>query len=83
MTHLRSKVYQQSAVPWTAFGPMLREIAVCRPLLVEIGLNLPSKNLTNRYFSWLMDKGMIRLKTTAEILADEPITGLLTTERLA
>ena len=59
-------------VPWCDYGVMLREIAVANPLLIEVGLRMPNKNITVRYFDWLQRKGLIRLKTSAEIMAQEP-----------
>ena len=59
-------------VPWHEYGDMLREIAVGHPFLISIGLKIPNRKLTYRYFSWLQRRGLIRLKTTAEIMAQEP-----------
>ncbi len=59
-------------VPWHEFGGMLRKVAVGSPFLISIGLNLPTSSLTCLYFSWLHRMGLIRLKTTAEIMAQEP-----------
>ena len=65
-------VASEPAVPWHEYGDMLREIAVCHPFLISIGLNIPNRKLTYRYFSWLQRRGLIRLKTTAEIMAQKP-----------
>jgi len=51
---------------------MLREIAVCHPFLISVGLRIPNRKLTYRYFAWLQRWGLIRLKTTAEIMAQKP-----------
>lgn len=59
-------------VPWHEYGDMLREIAVGHPFLIAVGLAIPNRKLTYRYFCWLQRKGLIRLKTTAEIMAQTP-----------
>jgi hypothetical protein len=59
-------------VPWHEYGEMVREITICRPFLVELGLAMPNSSLRSRYFSWLHRKGLIRLKTTTELMMQEP-----------
>ena len=59
-------------VPWHEYGDMLREIAVGHPFLISLGLSIPNRKLTCRYFSWLHKRGLIRLKTTVEIMAQVP-----------
>jgi len=65
-------ITRKPGVPWNAYGSSLRDITVGRRSLISIGLKLPKGKFSERYFDALYQRGMIRLKTEAEIMAEEP-----------
>lgn len=61
----------RAKVPWRAFGPMLPTLLKGNRFLIAIGMLLVNTPLFERYFSMLQVRGLVRLKTSAEIEKQE------------
>lgn len=61
----------QAKIPWRAFGTMLPTLLNGNRFLIVLGMLLSATPLFERYFSMLQERGLVRLKTSAEIECQE------------